>query len=307
MGNKTRLAALLCIVSFLVSASIFVQAYTLDSIAKPSAPKFTVKIASHPYEVQPVTSTTTDQYTGKQTTTTTPGYQVENKSIEVTIKNPTFTPHNYTSTTAINHETQETYQYTHENTIDLFYTVNVKGHFGYDTDWKTYGSDSYSYYEGPKSNVQYGSEYTVITIKADNFPAESVLDFRVKALEGYYLPWGESIMVLGYDFYGQESDWSNIQVLTLGEVGTTAVPIDAFTATTPQPTQTATPTQAPTNETPQPSTVGTDQSLLQGTVAFGLTWQNFAIVILCVIVAGLAVALVFTRKRDSNKMSETTK
>ena len=58
-----------------------------QSIPKPSVPEFTIETVSRPYDVPPATTTATDPYTGKQTTTTQPGYHVENKTIEAVIKN----------------------------------------------------------------------------------------------------------------------------------------------------------------------------------------------------------------------------
>jgi hypothetical protein len=58
------------------------------------------------------------------------------------------------------------------------------------------------------------------------------LDFRVKARIGYYYPYGPGVQILGYDFYGQESDLSPTQTITIGESQTpTPSP-----ATTPSPT-----------------------------------------------------------------------
>ena len=90
MGKHTQLTAiatLLLIIALMASNLIAVQALTIDDIPKPLTPEFTVKIVAHPYDVPPKTTTTIDQYTGKETTTTQPGYHVENKSIEITIKN----------------------------------------------------------------------------------------------------------------------------------------------------------------------------------------------------------------------------
>ncbi|MCL1977393.1 MAG: hypothetical protein FWG55_04720, partial [Candidatus Bathyarchaeota archaeon] len=39
---------------------------------KPSAPQFTVKLIDNSYDVPPSTTTTVDQYTGKETTAITP-------------------------------------------------------------------------------------------------------------------------------------------------------------------------------------------------------------------------------------------
>jgi len=65
------------------------------------------------------------------------------------------------------------------------------------------------------------SKYTVISIKAD-YPNDAKLDFRVQALIGYYVAYGRSVVIFGYDFYGQESDWSNIQTIAIGETSSTS-------------------------------------------------------------------------------------
>ncbi len=198
----------------MVSNLLAVRAYIVDSITKPSAPQFTVRIIAYPYDVPPKTTTTIDQYTGKETTTTQPGYHVENKSIEITIKNQPFTPFNLTQHTGYNHETGESYTVNRNSTVNLFYNIGVKGHFGNENDWKSVG-ENVSYWEGPQPNAQLDSQYTTISIKAD-YPSNAVLDFRVKTLIGYYIPYGRNIIIFGYDFYGQESDWS-IQTLNMSD------------------------------------------------------------------------------------------
>jgi len=214
-------------------------------IPTPSFPEFTVKIVAYPYDVPPKTTTTIDQYTGKETTITQPGYHVENKSIEIAIKNQPFTPYTFTALTSNNHETGESYSYVRNVTVNFYYNIQVKGHFGYESDWKSVGSGEFSYSEGPKSNAQLNSKYTVTSIKAD-YPNDAILDFRVQALIGYYVPYGRSVVILGYDFYGQESNWSNIQTLYMS---------DASPSTSNLPT--APPTFFPSNsptQTPNPST-----------------------------------------------------
>jgi hypothetical protein len=205
------------LLSTLALAVLFgtVQAFTVDSISKPSVPEFSVRIVAYPYDVPPETTTTIDQYTGKETTTTTPGYHVENKSIEIIIKNPSFTPYNLTIDTRYDHETGESYTYYLTTTVNLYYNIEVKGNFG--NDWTSVEIPPFSGDEGRKSNAQLDSEYTVITIEADDYPEDAVLDFRVQTLIGYYLPYGRNAVTFGYDFYGQESDWNDTQTITIIE------------------------------------------------------------------------------------------
>ena len=47
----------------------------------------TLRYVDHSYDVPPKTTSTTDPYTNETTTTTIPGYHVENKTVEAVIKN----------------------------------------------------------------------------------------------------------------------------------------------------------------------------------------------------------------------------
>ena len=170
----------------LVSFTI-VQVFCVERTITPSVPEFTVKFVAYPYDVPDKTVTTIDQYTGKETVTTIPGYHVENKSIEIVVKNQLFTPY---------------IDGGHE--INLFYGVQVKGHYG--DDWTSVGGISSNL--GQESNVQYDSEYTVFSIDPTQYPSDAVLDFRVQALIGYYVAYGRITVIFGIDFHGQKSYWS---------------------------------------------------------------------------------------------------
>ncbi len=282
MNTKSLLSAFLTVILIggLVSANAMrfgaVQAYTVDSISKPSVPEFSVRIVAYPYDVPPKTTTTIDQYTGKETTTTKPGYHVENKSIEIIIKNQPFTPYTLTTHTSYNHETGESHTYDRNSTVNLYYNIGVKGHFG--SDWTSVGSIS-SFPEGPQSNAQLDSENTVITIEADDYPNDAVLDFRVQALIGYYVPYGRGVVILGYDFYGQESGYSDTQTINISE------------SQTPTPSPETTPTQTPPPAiTPTPTPYQEPQQTEQREILIG------AAIAAAVIVAGL-VMLIYLVKR----------
>ncbi len=79
-----KLAGLILILILATSSLMLVH---FSYASTPSVPEFTVQIAAHPYDVPPTTTTIIDPYTGKETVTTHAGYHVENKSIEVRIKN----------------------------------------------------------------------------------------------------------------------------------------------------------------------------------------------------------------------------
>ena len=83
-----RKIATLLVVLILTVSSLIMAKPACASTPKPSVPEFTLKYVDHSYDVPPTYST--DPYTGK-TVMTQAGYHVENKSIEVTIKNQPFT------------------------------------------------------------------------------------------------------------------------------------------------------------------------------------------------------------------------
>ena len=86
MRNCTVLLLVVCLVvsSFSVLA---VSSVSAQAGYKPSVPQISsVKIVDSSYDVPPSSTKTVDQYTGKETTNTKPGYHVNQKSIEITIK-----------------------------------------------------------------------------------------------------------------------------------------------------------------------------------------------------------------------------
>jgi hypothetical protein len=147
-----------------------------------------------------------------------------------------------------------------------------------------------SFPKGPESNAQLNSEYTIIPIKTEDYPNDAELDFRVQAAIGYYIAWGRTAVILGYDFYGQESDWSNTQTLTMGNPQT-PTPAPPVSPTAPASTATPTPT-AFGSPTSSPAQTGT-----QSGAGFKLTWEEVALAVAVVVIAALAVALVLSRRK----------
>ena len=171
-----------------------------------------------------------DQYTGKETTITQPGYHVENKLIEITIKNPSFTPIAINEFTYWNSEQNRTVTCDCNYTAELYYGVRVKGHFG--NEWKNpYSVFSYEH----TAKAQLDSKYTVLTIGAD-YSDGAQLNFQVQAGIGYYLPEYRFLYLVGYKFYGRIGEWGTTQSLTMGEVGSTAIPDKNQSTPTPAPT-----------------------------------------------------------------------
>ena len=129
------------LVTFLTATIIFgfILVYTTNytkvqasistsEIPKPSIPEFTVKLVAYPYDVPPTpptTSTTIDPYTGEEHVITNPGkpgYRVENRSVEITIRNQPFTEFKLDN-----------------NHISFFYSMSYKGH--YEEDWANHLHD----------------------------------------------------------------------------------------------------------------------------------------------------------------------
>jgi hypothetical protein len=173
-----------------------VQASTDSSgIPKPFVPEFTVRLVAYPYDVPSTITTKINQYTGEETVTTTPGYHVENRSIDVVIKNQPFTP------------------YTDDwKEINLYYDVRVKGHFG--EDWEKLYSD---YKSSPEAHpIQSSSEYTILSLPV-KYPDGGQVDFQVRAILGYYYDELAGRPILPLYVLGSvgSSDWSDTQTLTI--------------------------------------------------------------------------------------------
>jgi len=242
----SKCATLLLIAVLTLSIPITVESASAQLIPKPPAPEFTLKVVAHPYDVPPKYEI--DPYTGKNVTTEW-GYHVENKSIEVTVKNQPFSP----------------YKDTNGNVINLYYNVSVKGH--YEGTWDYCFNNSYR----GLLNAS-GSDYTSISmpighhmsVPSGGYPLEGVdtgdrVDFRVAAQIGYYdkeytgmlgmwIVGGE--MDYYYVFTGETSDWSNTQTVTIPTFTPLPMPTTNETSQTLQPTSTPLPMPT-TNETSQ--------------------------------------------------------
>lgn len=204
---------LLIIAILAVSSLIMVESAFAQSITKPSVPEFTLKLADHSYDVPATYSI--DPYTGQNITH--PGYHVENKTIDIIIKNQPFV-------SSIN-----------GTTYQLYYNVRHKGSFEdnwTELSWTDYDSGSLV----PQSN----SQYTVISYSAQSYPINASLDFQIRALMGCYYqhtpqdPFLPTVTYFGVPATG-ESKWSSTQTITIGESQTP----------TPSPATTPTPLPSP--------------------------------------------------------------
>jgi hypothetical protein len=217
-------------ITCLVASCLIVYAVTpvsAQSGYKPYAPQFSAKFIDNSYDVSPFTTTTVNLYTGEETTITTPGHRVIDKTIEVKVTNHSFT------------------QYRTENgyVCDLYYTVQVKGHFGGEQDWHTLYNNvgGLSYDQG--NYIAVDSQSFTIVMSPNPFSMYSLhsnlyysmmtpgnqLDFRVKEFVAYYDGYfgrDESgyEMVFPQQVIVKSSDWSSIQTITIPDVTASSAP-----------------------------------------------------------------------------------
>ncbi len=272
MNKLGKILTYVFLLVMIASTLTVVTSASAQSTPKPSVPQFTVQLIAHPYDVPPKTTTTIDQYTGKESTYTQPGYHVENRSIEVTIINPHFIPYNGS----------DGYEYI------LLFNVHVKGHFG--DRWNEFASEIF-----PSD-----SQYTVVTGSAD-YPEGSQVDFQVEAVVGYVYDAlaGRPIQPL-YQFMPVErSGWSSTQTITIGETTPTATITPTMSPTTiaPTPTNTPTPSYSAT-ATPMPTAQSSINSDTNSAIP-QLSWLEIgAFTVLGIVVAVLVVFLVLMRMRN---------
>jgi len=215
--NKSFSLVLIAVVFSGLIFSVNVVVHAESSIPKPSVPQFTIETVDSSYDVPPITSSSTNPYTGEVTTTTTPGYLAENITTILKIVNQPFTPY-------------QIQQNDDSFTINLFYNIQIKGH--YVKDWTNYRYNNGS--SDRNLSQDYNSQFTIVKID-EYLPGEGKVDFRVQALEGYQrgvnvypgVP-GQHWMIIG-----SASDWSNIQTITF--------PTTSKSTSTSPPDSTSTP------------------------------------------------------------------
>lgn len=189
-----------------------------QSLPTPAVPEFTVRLVNNSYSTQPTTTTTTDPYTGKQSTITTPSQYVEDEYIEVSIKNPAFKQY------TVN------YQDIDNRTVNLYFNVRSKGNY---TD--SWGAQAVQGSTVFGQEMDYNSQYTVVKLYTNNVPSPAKIDFEVQATIGFLvnqydpeepLP-PSGFPPINFGINGTTSDWSNPQTLTIptsSAVPTPAVP-----------------------------------------------------------------------------------
>jgi hypothetical protein len=197
----------------------------VTDIPKPSIPEFTLKLVDNSYDVP--TTYSTDPYTGQ--TITHPATHVDNRSIEVTIKNQPFTA------ISVNEGSSSWL-------VDFYYNVRVKGHYA--DDWialyppadiplkpsnSDYTTVSFLITQG-YSLEAYNAITDSYDARLNGLPANAQIDFQVEAMIGYV---SRTTEFASWHFSGEESGWSNTQTITIPE------------SQTPTPSPAATPTSSP--------------------------------------------------------------
>ena len=260
MGCLGKGLALVLILIMAISSLtlLMVKPASAQSIPTPSVPEFTVK-----FILNLVNVTTTDPYTGANTTTT------QNLStINLTITN-------------------QQYSYSNGSTFGIYYNIRVKGH--YSNSWGelypttqllpaqgNYTPNNYQYYEVPYiwaqgivNSLQFlpqtNSTYTTVSLSAkevvgeDQYPSNGQVDIQVEAMLGvnstYYLPsnsfpYGPAGSTYPAIAYVTSSGWSNIETLNFADG---SVSITPFTNPTPAPTSALPPTSPTVTQTPTAS------------------------------------------------------
>lgn len=251
-----RQKAIALTIVFALVASCLLMAASVQAQTKPATPEeFHITFSAHPYDVAP--TYTTDPYTGEKRITEA-GRHMENKTIEVSIKNQPFTP--YTDANG--------------NNIGLYYNISYKGL--YEDEWHTL------YNHVAATN----NEYTVLSkSQFGDFPDGVKVEFRVQACIGYYTTWQYFMECYEYNFNGVTSDWSNVQTVTI--TGNQVTPPPTWTpAPTPNPSTSTQSTENPMATTQTIGSLGLDWekiaivglvvAVVVLAVGLGVVWRRLA-------------------------------
>jgi hypothetical protein len=187
-----RIGKSLSLILILIVSLTIIGTSSAQTIPKPSVPEFTAKYVDRSYTVP--STTTIDPYNGEKITN--PSRHVENKTLEITIKNQPFTPY-------IDSKTDSHWQ------ITLMYQIRTKGHFAQNWTYLYFVSDGFL----PASN----SDYTIVSYSIGtgsvwgNLQSNDQVDFQVEAMIGYV---HRTIGFMSWYFTGESSDWSATHTVT---------------------------------------------------------------------------------------------
>jgi hypothetical protein len=298
--NRVNKRVALLLITMVAASSLMMGGSTFaQSIPKPSVPEFTVEYVDSSYYVPPVYGI--DQYSGK-TVQTGGGFTVQNKTIQVTIKNQPFTP------------------YDNENghTIRLRYRLSYKGHYA--EYWNNYPrlglEDKYINPSSSHTIVMFGLGIEGIDhyisdphVDLDVLSPGDKVDFKVQATIGYYtIAEGYSSGPIGvYDtshliFHGELSDWSSTQTLTIGADSSKTSPgannptiSNPSDSTTPETSSSSDQTTEPTpSHALEPAANDTSQTL-QSEIIIGT--------VIAVVLVSVGLLVYFKRGRHQTKKS----
>jgi hypothetical protein len=254
----------------LIILSVSLVGFCVASEVKPSVPTFTIEEISSSYDVPP--SSTTDPYTG--VTTTKPGYTVEDKNINIKIKNQPF-------------EQPLTMQ-PGDGLNRLFYQYRYKGHYADDNSWKLFDG-VYSIF------LQSYFEYTLIPFP-DSAPRYGQVDIQVRAGIGHFdfVPSYAAGIGSYYEFSGVYGDWSDIVVVSFDPLSFTVLP------STGTPSTNSPDTLTPDTANPSPSDHNTLPTLDPDNPVLQTSWTTYLIsiiVIVCLVTITLAIVTYLNRQQ----------
>ena len=284
-----------CITCFLVlvlTLSSFVILNSVWAQTTPSVPEFTVTFVDSSHDIPPRFEMNT--CTGKSEIAEA-GYNVQNKSIMITIKNQAST----------------TYRNENNSIVGLYYSIRVKGHFG---EW--YGDpspDSYIY----RSDLDFTVIYCGLSGNNGSDPFRGNIwlggsietqdggqaDVQIKAIIGHFTTiYGTSSpydWMFGGDgtpshhdvFTGTASDWSGTQIVAIPESSTASF-------LSPTPTLSDSPTESSTSTPPSIETSFPDQPNNQANTQL---WPYLVIGAMAILVAALVGVIILLFKKTVKK------
>jgi hypothetical protein len=246
----------LALITILAISNLIIVKPSFASTPTLSTPEFTLKLIDNSYDIP--ASTSVNPYNGS--TITRPGAHVENKTIELWIKNQPYN-HNYV----------------------LFYDVRSKGHF--DENWTKmispydypveFDSSAYWLIIETRSLRASNSEYTVLSESANSYPSNAQVDFSVRALLYNVTSFQAATRQPTTYTLIEASDWSSTQTILINY---NSPVVSSSPSTDLNPSQT--PTAAQSQSDPQNA------------------WMQFTTIALFGVIAVLSVVVVvFLYKR----------
>jgi len=270
-------------------------------IPKPSTPQFTAKYISGPISLP------LDPFTGTNSTTV-----YERGAIELSINNQKYTYSNGSTFSLYYNVKIKNPSIIDSTWQELFPTIKLFPEYA-NLNIENYGSHQADYISGvntlphpilPQSNISSttvylpilspNAAYKIAYIDSGVFPAYSQMNIQVAVMLGvnstHYIPDNSIVNAGGTNYpavaYVMSSDWSDIQTIAIGDVGSTVAPSSIQSSKT----RTDSSSQNPAI-TPIQSNSGT-------LVLFSLGWWQLAVVVLLgVIVVLLVFVVVFLRRR----------